>query len=308
MPSERTHPERRTEIDRRIAEVIDGAAGDALAPELAVVPDRDDRRYGQLLAASHDAVASAPNADGAVASAPNADGAVASAPNADGAVASAPNADGAVALAPSDGDAVVAAATAIELLREYGTMRERLLVALDEGTVGWSDRELTTRLLASDFLHTSAYSTLGSIRSERATACVEAFAATAESIVEAFQDCPPRSAMPPSEYRSFADATAGALGRGAAVVGATLAGADEAETDRFATFGRGVAAARHVRSAIGGNHRAAPSAPDDRRLREFATRRLDEAETALESLSATAAVGSIDSLAAFVDADRAFDR
>lgn len=268
MPSERTHSERRTEIDRRIAETIDGAAGDALAPELAVVPDRDDRWYGQLLAASHDAVASA----------------------------------------PADGDAVVAAATAIELLREYGTMRERLLVALDEGTVGWSDRELTTRLLASDFLYTSAYSTLGSIRADRATACVEAFAATAESLVEAFRDSPPRSAMPPVEYRSFADATAGALGRGAAVVGATLAGADEARTDRFATLGRGLAAARHVRSSIGGDRRAAPSAPDDRRLREFATRRLDEAETAFESLSATAAVGSPESLAAFVDADRAFGR
>ncbi len=273
MIPERTLPERRTEIDRRIADRIDAVAGETLAAELATVPERDDRWYGQLLVLSHDAVAAA--ADPAEA---------------------------------ADATAVNDAATAIELLREYWALRERLLVRLDEGALDRSDRELTTRLLASDFLFTSSYATLGDLRGERAAPCVEAFEAAAESVVEAFGDGPPRSTLPPEAFCAFADATAGALGRGAAVVGATLSGADDAEIERLAAVGSGFAAARRVREATGDpvdEPRVAPTSPNERRLRQFATRRLDEAERALDALAETA---TTDALEAFVDADRALGR
>jgi len=290
MLPEQTLPERRSEIEERIADRIDAAAGEALAAELSAVPERGDRWYGQLLVISHDAVVATPNPASA-----------------------------------SSRDAALTAATAIELLREYWVMRERLLVRLDGGDLDRSGRELTTRLLASDFLFTSAYSTLGSLRDERTAECVEAFATAAESMVAAFDDDRPRSTLPPETFCAFADATAGALGRGAAVVGATLAGAGEVETERLAAVGRGVAAARRVPRTLGENAgeksspgprstspqedlegaRVESSASDSPRLREFAARRLDEAERALDALAETA---TVDALAAFVDADRAVER
>lgn len=273
MTQERTPPERRTEIDGRIAATIDDVAGEALAAELATVTERSDRWYGQVLVLSYDAAASTPRRGSA-----------------------------------SDRDAALTAATAIELLREYWTLRERLLVRLDGGDLDRSDCELTTRLLASDFLFTSAYSTLGSLRSERSAPCVETFASAAESLVAAFGDDPPRSSLPPEAFCAFADDTTGELGRAAAVLGATLAGADDVERERLATVGLGFAAASRVPRSVGEDvdgARVEPSAPDDRRLRQFATRRLDEAERALEALAETA---TVDTLAAFVDADRTFGR
>ncbi|MFC6730396.1 hypothetical protein ACFQDG_17225, partial [Natronoarchaeum mannanilyticum] len=170
MSPEQALPERRSEIEGRIADRIDAAAGESLAAELSAVPERGDRWYGQLLVVSYDAVASAPNAS------------------------------------EQPDDAALVAATAIELLREYWALRERLVVQLDEGALDRSEGQLTTGLLASDFLFASAYSTLGSLRGERTAECVERFASGAESIVAAFGEDPPRSTLPPESFCAFADA------------------------------------------------------------------------------------------------------
>lgn len=188
----------------------------------------------------------------------------------------------------ADDETVVLAATAIELLRGYYRLRKTTLRRAEDGAVGASYRELTPALLSSDYLLSSAYSALGTIEEERLGACFEAFTDASETIVEAFGDGARGAARSSNEYCSFVEDTAGALGRGAAVVGATLGGVDGPDREQFAALGRGVGAVRQLRRAISSD--AEPDGVgvalvEKRRVRQYADERADDVERALADLS-----------------------
>ncbi|OLZ42705.1 polyprenyl synthetase [Natrinema saccharevitans] len=190
-----------------------------------------------------------------------------------------------------DSPSILRAATAMELFRGYSLLRERLLVRLDTpGTeaVAW---ESNAALLAADYLQTAAYSTLGSLTDGRT--CIERLATVSERLVETLADADFASQPTPAAYRSFVDGTAGALGAGAAGIGATLASVDEQQRGRFETVGRGGSIERRIRSDFAtdtGPSRSGHRVRDDRQLRRYARAQRAAATRALRTLSSTADV------------------
>jgi len=246
--------DRRTEIDTRLERALDGTESGRLAPASTAVLERDTRWYGQLVALSHNSLAT--TADRAVA---------------------------------------VPAATAIELLRGYLRLREELIHQLDNEATDSLQREVTPALLASDYLYTSAYSTLGTLTADRIAECVEELTTVSESIIEALgSDCL-QSPPSPSEYCSAIDNTAGALGRGAAVIGATLAGIDSPDGDHFATLGRGFGTVWKIQDILASDGLSVRTGTTltERRLRQHANRRLRETDRALRQLSSAVDVPSL---------------
>lgn len=246
--------DRRTEIDSRLELVLDAADSGRLAPASATILERDNRRYGQLVALSHNSLATTP-----------------------------------------DRPEVVPAATAIELLRGYLRLREELILQLGNETTDSLQWEVTPALLASDYLYTSAYSTLGTLTADRIAECVEELTTVSESIIEALgSDCM-QSPPSPAEYCSAIDTTAGALGRGAAVIGATLADTDHSDGDHFATLGRGFGTVWQIQDILASDGAPVRTDPSltERRLRQHAKRRLRETDHALQQLSSAVDVNSL---------------
>ncbi|SER35451.1 hypothetical protein [Natrinema salaciae] len=202
----------------------------------------------------------------------------------------------------SDDEAALRAATAMELLRGYHRLRGRLLGGLAETTpVGL---ESDAALLASDYLYTTAYSRLAGLdeADNKAGAAIRRLASVSAAMIETYANSDARSSTPPSVSVSFVDGTAGALGAGAAAIGATLAGTDDRHTDRFATVGRGFSTSRRIHRTLDGDDdvSAAGSAGlDDRRLRQHARRHRHDARRALRTLSAAV---SVEPLTAFLEA------
>lgn len=245
--------DRRTEIDSRLELVLDTADNCRLAPASATILERDNRWYGQLVALSHNSLATTP-----------------------------------------DRPEVVPAATAIELLRGYLRLREELLLQLGNETTDSLQWEVTPALLASDYLYTSAYSTLGTLTADRIAECVEELTTVSESIIEALgSDCM-QSPPSPAECCSSIDNTAGALGQGAAVIGATLAGIDD-PGDHFATLGRGFGTVWQIQDILASDGTAVRTETSltERRLRQHAKRRLRETDHALQQLSSAVDVSSL---------------
>ncbi|UHQ98673.1 polyprenyl synthetase family protein (plasmid) [Natrinema zhouii] len=191
--------------------------------------------------------------------------------------------------------AALSAATAIELLRGYVRLREQLIHQLGNEVTDSLQWEVTPALLASDYLYTSAYSTLGSLTDDHIAECLEEFTAVSKSIIETLGRNYIQSTPSPTKYCSFIDDTAGALGRGAAVIGATLADVDEPHRDHFATLGRGfgtIYRIQHLLASDGASIKT-DSSLTDRRLRQHAKQRLQETDRALQQLSSTLDVTSL---------------
>ncbi|WP_435146011.1 hypothetical protein [Halobaculum sp. P14] len=215
---------RDTDVDAALESALESALGYAdreqLAPARRAVLRRERRPYGDLLVGTAEAVSG-----------------------------------------DAPGKSAVRAAAAVELLRGYCLLRCDLLAdvraaavdaAGDDSTAG---ADTTASLLAGDYLQTSAYSTLGAASTDRLDDCFGTLVAVSRRMSEGFSrmhDAPSPSA---AEYRSLLDATVGALGEGAAVIGATLAGADRGRRDRLAALGRQFGALRHLQF-----DRTAPSA------------------------------------------------
>lgn len=257
MSRELSLTERRTQIDGRLERALSSADSGRLAPAWTTISERDNRWYGQLLALSHNSVATTPMRS-----------------------------------------SVLPAATAIELLRGYVRLREQLIRQLGNEVTDSLQWEVTPALLASDYLYTSAYSMLGSLTDDHIAECLEEFTAVSKSIIETLGRNYIQSTPSPTKYCSFIDDTAGALGRGAAAVGATLADIDEPHRDHFATLGRGfgtVCRIQHLLASDGASIKT-DSSLTERRLRQHAKQRLREAEHALQQLSPTVDVSSLRTL------------
>ncbi|MGQ3413752.1 polyprenyl synthetase [Natrinema sp. LN54] len=260
MAQDSTRSERRLEIDRRLEEALGRVESHCSAPVRATVTERDDRRYGQLVALSHDSIAETP-----------------------------------------DRSTVLPAATSIELFRGYSRLREQLLSQLDAENTALVQWDVTTALLASDYLYTTAYSTLGTLDDERVGECFEILASVSAAIIEALGSTEPRATPETTDHCSVIDGTAGALGRGAALLGATLADIEEPHREHVATVGRGFGTVSRIRAILASDTGAprtdSSSSPATRQLRRHATRRLNEVDRALDDLSP---VADIDPLRAFV--------
>lgn len=193
-----------------------------------------------------------------------------------------------------DETSVLHAATAMELLHGYCRLRMQLLGRLRETAADPVAWESDTALLASDYLYTAAYSTLGGIETADVETCFATLASVSETILETFgsDDVQPS----PTAYCSFVDGTAGALGRGAAVIGATLATVEDQRRHHVATLGREFSAARRIQHTLAADTdviRTVAPIRDERQLRQCAQRRLVTAYRALEALSSTTDVASL---------------
>lgn len=249
MGEEWPSAERREAIDDRLEAALPPAGGSPLAPAREVVLQAEDRRYGRLLVASYESYGSLPGSH-----------------------------------VP---EPILNAAAAVELLRGYCRLRERLLSQGDH--VSPSDRGPMADLLAADYLYTAAYSSLVEIEADGLEICVEAFTDALDTIIETFEAAHTRPS-PALDHVAYVDGTAGVLARGAAVIGTTLAGVDDASRDRFANYGCGLATAYRIRLILTSDDGTAyPSAdaPDDR-LHRHAIRRFGDADRALERLPAGA--------------------
>lgn len=201
-----------------------------------------------------------------------------------------------------DVETIVPAATAVELLRGYCRVRnEQLLRRADDTTR--PSREPSAALLAGDLLYSTAYSELAAVDAAPIDACFETLTTVTGTIVAALSrrvQAGTATAADPSVI----DGTAGALGRGAAVIGATLAGVDDSDCDRFATLGRGLGVGRRVSRTLDPDDErfhSQSTGPDAGRLRRHAEQRLDDATAAVEALSSVADVATLRSLVDDVD-------
>lgn len=194
-------------------------------------------------------------------------------------------------------DVVLPASTAIELLRAYCRSRSDLFVQLDADDPHSLSQDPTDALLAGDYLNSAAYATLGAIDHSRLPDAFETLVGVSESLFEAFDA---RRAWSVEDHGSFLDETAGSLGEGATVIGATFAGVDDARRKHLAAFGRSSSTARQIQCLLESDCEMFPLAPevDERRLREYGMERLTEANRALERLATSA---DVEPLRAFVE-------
>ncbi|WP_459193240.1 polyprenyl synthetase family protein [Halosimplex sp. J119] len=191
----------------------------------------------------------------------------------------------------ADHELVGRAGAAVELLRAYCRLRNELLVQIDGSVPHSLDRDRTVALLAGDFLYAAAYSTLGEIDRPTLDACYRTLAETSSDLVRTFHTIRDRAGASADDHVSLVDGTAGRLGESAAVVGVTLAGADESHRDHFASLGRGLSTARQIRLAIedeGSPDGIVPPAVDEERLRYHATRQFAMATDARNRLRSVA--------------------
>lgn len=193
-------------------------------------------------------------------------------------------------------DSVLPAAASVELLRGYCRLRGELLVRLADDRAQSNPLPGTPALLAGDYLHSAAYSTLGSMADATLDDCFRTLTDVVGTVTDAFAATYAPSSESAPDGPSFFDRTAGSLGAGAADLGASLADADDARRERLARLGRGSATARGIRRALDAGPEIAsvgPPATDETDLREHAERRRVEAHRALRELSATADVTAL---------------
>ncbi|AQL42132.1 hypothetical protein BV210_05135 [Halorientalis sp. IM1011] len=186
-----------------------------------------------------------------------------------------------------DTSVILPAAAALELLQGYCRLRGELLVQLTERGAHSLTHDPTEALLAADYLYTAAYSTLGSAEHPRIHEGFETLTEILESITGAFATTYAGSSRP-VEPRFFEE-TAGSLGEGAAVVGATLAGVDDARRERFRAFGRGASTARRIDRALDPerNWSILPASLAEDTLEDHATTCRAVTERSLDELTST---------------------
>jgi len=198
-------------------------------------------------------------------------------------------------------EAVLPAAAAIEFLRGYVRLRNQLLVALTEKHAHSFTRDTTPALLAGDYLYTAAFSLLGSVPDSPSGDRFEILTTTLETITDRFARTyiPAESAS--CDQVGFFDDTVGSLGRGAAVLGSTLAGFDESARRHYERLGHGLSTARQIGHVLDGESNCAMVVPptfDESKFRMYEKQRRNDAEQALNTLSET---GDVTRLRAFAE-------
>jgi hypothetical protein len=185
-----------------------------------------------------------------------------------------------------DVDPALPAAAAVELLRGYTLARSRLLARADNEDV--PPAETTAVLLAGDFLYTAAFTALGRGTGVARADGFEVLADVVSTVTTTFAAAYTEESCPPAE---FVDGTAGAVGAGAARLGATLADGPPPQQETVPTVGSGLATAREIHRRLGPGTAgtvALPTDTEDERLRDHAERRRKRAVRALDELGHSA--------------------
>ncbi|MFC6825783.1 polyprenyl synthetase [Halopelagius fulvigenes] len=196
---------------------------------------------------------------------------------------------GSLADAP-DIEAVIPAATAIELLRGYCRLRSELLVQVTDERAHSLSHDESTALLAGDYLYTSAYSLLDSLGYPALGACSEILTDVLMDVTAAFVTGYRQQSPSKLDSTAFFDATTGTIGEGAALLGATLARAEENKYESIARVGRGYSTSRQIRRILGadpGLFKVVPRLIDESKLQTHADFWRENAEVALCDLSTT---------------------
>lgn len=187
-------------------------------------------------------------------------------------------------------EAVLSAAAAIELLRGYCRLRSELLVQVSNDVPHSLTRDPTSALLAGDLLFSVAYSELGAVDHTPTEPLFETLANVSGTVIEALTATHVQSTSAATDRPALIDDTAGALGEGATLLGASLAGVTDSRREQFASVGRGLGVARQIRRDLdsdGGSLPVVPPEPDEATLRRHANRRMEEATCGLDTLSPT---------------------
>ena len=199
-----------------------------------------------------------------------------------------------------DCEDVLPYAAAVELLRGYVRLRNRLLLTLTDKHAYSLTPDPTAALLAGDYLYTAAFSSLGSRPDSSSSECFEILTTALETVTEAFTRTYTAAGFTDHDQAKFLDDTAGSLGEGAAALGATLAGVDEPVRRHCERLGRGLSTARQINYVLDMDPTEAMVVPptfDESQFRQYAEQRRDEAALALDTLSETVDVTRLRALA-----------
>lgn len=189
-----------------------------------------------------------------------------------------------------DSETILSAATAVELLRGYGRLRATMFVQLGGDQSSPLKVGSLPPLLAGDFLYTQAYSTLGSVVKPPLDDCFEIVGTVLDELTETFA----RTFVPGSAETispSFFAKTAGSLGNGAAVLGATLADSEPVRPDLFAQLGHRFGTVRGIELALESEatrKRLVSTGTSERHLEEYAEGTRAEGQEVLRKLKSHA--------------------
>ncbi|TKX73453.1 polyprenyl synthetase [Halorubrum sp. GN11_10-6_MGM] len=199
-----------------------------------------------------------------------------------------------------DREAVLPYAAAVELLRGYVRLRNRLLLTLTDKHAHSITLDPTAALLGGDYLYTAAFSSLHSGPDSSSGDCFEILTTALETITEAFARTYTAAGSTGHDQAKFLDDTAGSLGEGAAALGATLAGVDEPVRRHCERLGRGLSTARQINYVLDTDPTEAMVVPptfDESQFRRYAEQRRDDAAQALNTLSETVDVTPLQAFA-----------
>jgi len=189
-----------------------------------------------------------------------------------------------------DRENVLPYAAAVELLRGYVRLRNRLLLTLTDKHAHSLTLDPTAALLAGDYLYTAAFSSLRSTPDSSSSDCFEILTAILKTVTEAFARTYTAAGSTDHDQAKFLDDTAGGLGEAAAALGATLAGADEPVRRHCERLGRGLSTARQVNHVLDMDPAEAMVVPptfDESQFRMYAKQQRNDAARALDILSET---------------------
>jgi geranylgeranyl pyrophosphate synthase len=199
-----------------------------------------------------------------------------------------------------DREDVLSYAAAVELLRGYVRLRNRLLLTLTDKHAHSLTLDPTAALLAGDYLYTAAFSSLRSRPDSSSSDCFEILITILETVTEAFARTYTAAGSTDHDQAKFLDDTAGSLGEGAAALGATLAGADEPVRRYCERLGRGLSTARQINYVLDMDPTEAMVVPptfDESQFRQYAEQRRDDAAQTLDTLSETVDVTPLQAFA-----------
>ena len=143
-----------------------------------------------------------------------------------------------------DIDSVLPAAAAIELFRGYTHLRGHLLLTPPEQHAHLKTFGPMEALLTGDYLHSAAFSVLGSVTNDRSGECYEILTTVSNATSKGFSQTLRTTDPAGWTYETLLDDTAGRLGETSAVLGATIAGGNEVNRHQFERLGGNLSALR----------------------------------------------------------------
>ena len=187
-----------------------------------------------------------------------------------------------------DIDPVIPAATGVELLRAYIRLRSQLLLTHTENHAPSHRFDPDVALLAGDYFHSAAFSSLSTVPDIHAGVCFELIMSASRTITRLFSQTDPTADSADYTYEKLLDELAGLLGKTAAALGATIAGVDDLQRQQFERLGSALGANRELNQVLSPTETDAlivPLSVDETRLCDRAKQRRTDIDQIFEILS-----------------------